>query len=570
VTSLRNGALVMLLATIVAGCASSGPGRTQTGSGPTGSQPSAIGAKRVVAGILGNPHTLSQEINTAGTGSIRGVGETEKLIHAGLVIRDGDGHLRPQLAEAVPTIENGNWRLLPEGRMETTWKLKQGAIWHDGKPVTADDLVFTLGVGRDKDLALPGYPGYKSLEGIEAVDERTITVRWKEPFIEADTLFSAEFLMPRPKHLLEQAYLNEKASYLELPYWTTQYVGAGPFMLREFVRDSHMTIEAFDKFTLGRPKLDHIEIRFIQDPNALIANVLAGEVQLTIGRGFNIDQIVQIVPQWANGKMESSPSSWVAHYPQLLTPSPAVIGDARFRRALLMALDRQGMSDALQDGQAPVAHAWLEIGDPHYKDVEPQIVKYQYDPRQATSIVESLGYAKGPDNMFRDASGTPLRIESRTNAGDDVKEKIVLSSADQWQRLGIATDTVLTPRQLASDREYRATMTGFDLVRQPFEPERIISSEAALPENRFSGKNRTRYMNPVMDGYVHTYLTTIPVADRVKALGQIMHLMTEDVVGLGVFYAPEPKLIANRLVNVHAVKNSVSDETWNGHEWDIR
>jgi peptide/nickel transport system substrate-binding protein len=523
-----------------------------------------------VAGILGNPYTLSQEINTAGTGSIRGVGEVEKLIHSGLVIRDGDGNLKPQLAKAVPTIENGNWRVLPDGRMETSWTIRQGAIWHDGTPLTAADLVFTLMVGRDRDLALPGYPGYKSIEDIEATDDRSVVVRWKEPYIEADTLFSAEFLMPRPKHLLEQAYLTDKAGFVELPIWTVDYVGAGPFKLREFVRDSHMIVDAFDKYVLGRAKLDTIEIRFIQDPNALMANVLAGEVDLTIGRGFNVDQVMQIAPQWGNGKASTSPSNWIAHYPQHLNPNPAILSDVRFRKALIMALDRQSMSDTLQDGQAPIAHAWLEIGDPAYKEVEPQFVKYQYDPRQATGIIEGLGYTKGSDGLFRDASGQQLRVESRTNAGDDVKEKIVLSSADFWQRVGVGTDTLITPRQQASDREYRATMPGMDLVRQPFEPERIASSEAALPENRFSGKNRTRYMNPEMDGYIQEYVTTIPRAPRVQVLGKMMHLMTDQVVALGVFYAPEPKLIANRLVNVAAVKNSQADETWNAAQWDIR
>ena len=67
-----------------------------------------------------------------------------------------------------------------------------------------------------------------------------------------------------------------------------------------------------------------------------------------------------------------------------------------------------------------MAHAWLEIGDPHYKDIEPQIVKYPYDPRQAASIIEGLGYARGAAGLFRDPTGQPLRIESRTNAGDDV------------------------------------------------------------------------------------------------------------------------------------------------------
>src|SRR5438093_12635520 len=141
-----------------------------------------------------------------------------------------------------------------------------------------------------------------------------------------------------------------------------------------------MVIDAFSGYVLGRPKLDQITIKFIQDPNPLIANVLAGEVDVTIGRGFNLEQVLQVTGQWSAGRMEASPSNWIAHYPQLLTPNPAVIGDVRFRRALLHALDRQGMSDSLQAGQAPVAHGWLEIGDPQYRDVEPSIVKYDFDP----------------------------------------------------------------------------------------------------------------------------------------------------------------------------------------------
>jgi len=568
-TKTRFGPLALVLLTLLAACAAP----TTTGRGPqapaSGSQASA-GAKRITAAILGNPYTLSYEINTAGTGSVRGVGEVEKFIHAGLVIRDGDGNLQPQLAEVVPTLENGNWRLLPDGGMETTWRIKQGAQWHDGTPVTAQDLAFTLEVGRDKDLALPGYPGYKSLDTLEIVDERTATARWKRPFIEADTLFSSEFLLPRPRHLLEQAYQSDKAGFLSLPYWTTEYVGAGPFKIREFVRDSHMVADAFSPYVLGKPKLDQVTIKFIQDPNPLIANVLAGEVDVTVGRGFNLDQLLQVTPQWSNGRMESSPSNWIAHYPQLLTPNPAVIGDVRFRRALLYALDRPGMSEALQAGQAPVAHAWLEIGDPQYKQIEPSIVKYDYDVRRATAAIEELGYARAGDGYYRDAAGQRLVIEARTNAGDDVKEKILFSSADYWQRVGIGTDAVLTPRQLASDREYRATMPGFDLVRQPFEPERLSSTEAAVPENRFNGKNRTRYMNPELDVLIDRYLTTIPRQQRTDALGQMMHLISDQVVALGIFYAPEPKLISNRLTEVHAAKAPGADETWNAHLWDLR
>src|SRR5438128_314965 len=97
VNAHRVGALLMLALMLAAGCSSTGT-RNGAGSSASGGNQTSTGAKRVVTGILGNPYTLSYEINTAGTGSIRGVGETEKLIHAGLVIRDGEGNLHPQLA----------------------------------------------------------------------------------------------------------------------------------------------------------------------------------------------------------------------------------------------------------------------------------------------------------------------------------------------------------------------------------------------------------------------------------------------------------------------------------------
>jgi len=563
----RNVGLLGLLGLLALGCAAPVAPRE---AGPPGATERSGAPKRVLAGILGDPHTLSQSINSAGTGSIRGVGETQKLIHAGLAIADAQGRSHPQLAEAVPTLENGQWRLLPDGRMETTWAIKPNARWHDGTPFTTADLVFTLQAGRDRDLALTAYPGYAFIDAIDAADERTATVRWKRPFIEADLLFTYEFALPLPKHLLEATYTTDKASLLDLPYWTTDFVGAGPFRVREFARNSHMVLQAYDQYVLGRPRVDEIVIRFISDPNALIANLLAGEVQVTIGRGLNLEQALQVAGQWSEGRMEAKPSNWIAHYPQLLTPNPAVIGDARFRRALLLALDRQGMSDSLQGGQAPVAHSYYEVGAPDFKDVERFVVKYDYDPRRATQIVEELGYAKGPDGFFRDATGQPLVVQSMTNAGDDLKEKMVFVGADYWKAIGVGVDTVITPRQRASDREYRATYPGFDLVRQPFEPERLLGSEAALPENRFGGKNRTRYASAELDSLIEKYFVTIPTQERLQTLGAILQHLSERVVALGVFYGPEPMLINNRLLNVATARAPSSDETWNGHLWDIK
>ena len=88
------------------------------------------------------------------------------MVHSGLTVR-GDQRIRhPQLAEAVPSLENGLWRLLPDGRMETTWKLREGARWHDGVPLTSEDLLFSLQVGRDPEMSAFSSPDLSGLRSL--------------------------------------------------------------------------------------------------------------------------------------------------------------------------------------------------------------------------------------------------------------------------------------------------------------------------------------------------------------------------------------------------------------------
>src|SRR5207245_6528783 len=121
---------------------------------------------------------------------------------------------------AIPSLENGLWKLFPDGRMETTWTLREGARWHDGTPVTTDDLTFNLEVGQDRQLAAFANQIYSSIAEVTARDARTLTITWKEPAIEADGLFTALQGALLPKHLLEEAYGTDKASFLDLPSWT--------------------------------------------------------------------------------------------------------------------------------------------------------------------------------------------------------------------------------------------------------------------------------------------------------------------------------------------------------------
>lgn len=527
--------------------------------------------KRMTAAIMGDPYTLNSTMNFGGTvGSVRGVDEVERLVHAGLAIADNQGTLRPQLAEAVPTVENDLWRLFPDGRMEITWRIRTGVEWHDGAPLTAHDLAFSARVGQDKDLPMLGNIGYESVEGVEAVDDRTVKITWRRPYIEADTMFTkgpGRFAVPLPRHLLEKAYAEDKAGFPQHPYWTQEFVGLGPFKLRDWVGGSHLVLEANDRYVLGRPRIDEITVKFLLDPNTVIANVLAGTVELTMGRSASIEQATHIREQWREGRVDVAfEESAMSILPQHLNASPAIVGDVRFRRALVHATDRQQLVDTILGGVVPVADIGVAPNQPEYREILGRIARYEYDARKAAQLIEALGYARGSDGVFRDGAGQRLGVELRTLDGDDLRNKVILAVADHWQRAGVAVEPVIMPRQRQRDLEYRATFPGFEMVRASGSDLKELRIAAVpIPDNGYSGRNRSRYSNPELDALIERYFVTIAWKERMEVLQRIVHHITDQVVVMSLFYNTLPMMVGGRLQNV-----VVENIGWNAHEWDLK
>lgn len=537
--------------------------------------------KRITAAIRGAPKALSQLKDGTPTPAITGLDALQELVHAGLVHADKRGSLQPQLAEAVPSIENGLWKVSADGRMETIWRIKGAARWQDGARLTTDDLLFAMTIEQDQDLALPRNRAYDLIESVEAPDLQTVIVKWKQPYIEADTLFTYQVALPLPRHVLELAYAGDKASFLGIPYWTNEFVGAGPYKIREWGQDSHVVLQSNDLYVLGRPRIDEIEVRFVPDPHTLLANLLAG-TELTIGPALSLEQVLQIEPEWqARGGMVAYKGGlWIRVAPQFINANPPIVTDLRFRRALLHAMDRREIGDTLLGGRGAVAHSFVDPDSPAYEEIQGSVVRYEYDRRKAMQMIEELGYPKGPDGVLRDASGERLSVELRTLAGDNpVQPKALAIIARDWEQVGVAVDQVLVPAQRARDAEYRATFPAFDLIHKGTDvtTKGVLayhSSATSLPESRFVIKgNDARYINPDLDALIDSYITTIPRPERVRVLGQIVHHQTDRVTVMGIVYSVAPTMIGSRLQNVTAGTYGGpmrSTEAWNAHEWDIK
>jgi peptide/nickel transport system substrate-binding protein len=505
-----------------------------------------------------------------------GTYELRNTVNPGLAVLDDRGTLRPVLAEAVPTLENGLWTVAPDGRMETTWKIRPGARWHDGVAFTSGDLLFTLQVGRDRATGVFSQAAYASIADVSAPDPQTVTVSWRQPYIDADQMFTIWLGWPIPRHSLEVTYQQNPTGLSESPFWSNSFVGSGPYWLRENDPGRKIVLQAFDGFLLGRPRIDEIELLFTPDPNTAAANLLAGSADLTVGIGFTVDQAIDLRERWRNGTLsiEFSDQRWLRLDPQFIDPNPPIITDLRFRRALLHALDRKEMVDSLEAGLSRVATTFMAPDQPEYAGIESRVRKYEYDPRLALEMMHELGHRRGPDGLMLDAAGRPLQLE--IIASNQAVSRTMLAVADYWQRFGITTGTSVTPPQRATDWQWRATFPAFALFSGTHDITAIPalrSTQARTAENNYemSGlPNWPRYRSAELDDLVDRFPRAIARAARLERLTQSNPHVFENLNTIPIYYFPIPYAVANRVQNVPTGRAARASMTWNVQLWEVR
>jgi peptide/nickel transport system substrate-binding protein len=206
-----------------------------------------------------------------------------------------------------------------------------------------------------------------------------------------------------------------------------------------------------------------------------------------------------------------------------------------------------------------------------YREIEPSIVRYDYDPAKATQLIADLGYTRGTDGLFRTDSGQLLDVELRTVAVD-IHQKTTLAVADGWRSVGIAVDPVVIPPARQGDLEYRAGFPAFQLFGA--EPTvdylpRLYSSRAPVPETRYVGTNYSRYQSAEWDELLDTLFSTIPQPDRTRALAGVVHHMTEQLNIISLFLRDDSILLDNRLRNIAALHADGSTHGWNAFDWDL-
>jgi peptide/nickel transport system substrate-binding protein len=475
----------------------------------------------------------------------------------------------PQMAEKLPSIKDGDCKLLPKNKMHVTWKLKRGFTWHDGRPVTALDWRFTYGMLRNPQTPQVSRFILRKVDNIfvpNPDDPYTLVVQWNElwPFANADP-FGNQIVYPR--HILEAAYLKDPTKLKAHPYWRAP-VATGPYRFVEWVSGSHITVEAYDKWPLGKPAIKKITFRFILDSTVLQANVISGTVDGTEIANFSVDQMVEI---------ERRSPKVATHYTEALrweridfNIDNEWLKDKRVRQAIAYGIDRESIAQTLFRGKQPVAHSWLAPRHPAYS---PSVKKYPYDPARAKALLAEAGFTPGPDGILRDRASKRFEITFMTTAGNSGREQYQVIVKEQLKNVGIDVRIdnrpasvffgEITPKRrfphLAMYTSVFSTgTTGYN---------RFHSSQIPSAENNWEGDNRVGWRNPEVDKLMDQIASELDETKRISLFKRQQEIFAEELPSLPLFFGLSLTTMRKDVRNVKPTGLSSTYLPWNAWQW---
>ncbi len=511
-------------------------------------------------------------LGLAGGGSVTDT--TKRLFNANLVVVDTEGSPRPYLAEALPELNQPSWLVNPDGTMETTYRLKPGLTWHDGKPLTSADFVFAASVYSTPALGVSGSPPWSLFANATTPDDRTLVLSWSRPFPEAGAL--TEIFPPLPRHILAQPFLESAPdAFANQPFWSTEYVGAGPFRVDRWEPGAFIEGTAFDGHALGRPKIDRVKITVINDRNAVLATMLSGGAHIAADSSLLYEEGVTLQREWGSrgggGTVINIPGSGRMTHVQLRPEyaSPRALLDLRVRRALAHTIDRQGLNEALFDGNGLMTESYSVPMSPNFPAVSQTIRSRPYDPRLADSLMTEAGFTRGTDGMYVDGEGrfAPELMVPASSQGE--REMAIMGNA--WRQVGFDVQERVLPVRQISDGEARSTNRSLQTSGGGTEKSfvQLHSRNSPSPANRWSGNNRGGWSNPAFDRLAEAYETTLDRGERARTMAEMARIFSED--------APVFPLYFNFIVIAHAARLAGpqlvapdAEVSWAVHTWELR
>lgn len=327
-----------------------------TGCAPAGNEP--VKSTHITLALQGEPTTMDPQY--ADDGNMQRVAENvfETLLH----LNGKTLQIEPCLATAYERVDEVTWR----------FTLRQGVTFHNGDPLTAEDVVFSVHRIIDPDYKSQVVGNVATIVKAVKVDEKTVDIITDGP----------DPLLPMRTTLLD--IMNEKHVKAVGEKVVTQPIGTGPFMMKEWNRGVSLTLEAYPGYWGPKPVVTSATYRFIQEDATRLAAVKAGEVDIS----------VNMLPEYTKELPQVKSSDGLEFYFIRLCQFTGVMKDPRIRMAACLAIDRESLVKDLFQGYATAAQG--QLLKPGYVGFNPNLKPYPYDPEKAKALLKEAGYNGEP------------------------------------------------------------------------------------------------------------------------------------------------------------------------------
>jgi peptide/nickel transport system substrate-binding protein len=454
--------------------------------------------------------------------------------------------LVPDLATTLPTQANGG---ISADGLRVTYHLRRGVLWHDGKPFSAQDVLFTWHAMLDPKNAVVSRFGYDIVSSIDTPNPYTLIVHLKRPFSPfVATFFTmanhADCILPM--HLLAQYPDINHVAYNLKP------IGTGPFEVESYEPGSRIVFVANDRYWRGRPKLDRVVFQIVGSDNTL----------LTLLQSHQIDFFYR-APESMAAALRNIPGTRV-----VLTPlsrftdigfnggNPA-LADVRVRQALAYGTDRNALIEKVTHGIAVAA----QTDQPSFSwAFDPKARQYPYDPKRAMQLLASAGLHR------------KLALELVSFTGDSTVAETEELLQSQWKDLGID----VTIKNFPSGQLYATLASGgieqsgkFDAVIENWangsDPDESILVTCKMTPP--AGWNIYHFCDPRLDAAENAALGSYSQPARTASYALVQEHLNDELPFYVLWYQRQIDVVNVNFKNykpAHAVT-----PFWNTWEWAI-
>ena len=526
---------------------------------------------KVTMAVWQSPVTLNSLLGTQTVMS-----EVNVMVVEGMSKVMPDGARVANLAKEVPTVQNGG--VSADGKT-ITYKLKEGLVWSDGKPLTCDDVKFTWEAIMTPGVGVVSTTGYADIETVECPNPTTVVIKFKKFFAPYLTLFDDLII---PKHYAGDPKEMKNWAYNRKP------LGAGPFKIDEWVADSHVTLSRNENYReKGKPYLDQFIVRIVPSSEVAMQLLSTGEVDIMWNNTeADFPQLEKMANVKTSSPLQIGGERLFLNIAENKDPSDPkkphlILNDVKVRQAIALGINKQRIIDKLLYGKARPGTSELNAGFFECKDIKP----YPYDAEKAKKLLEEAGWVPGADGI-RVAKGakvapdgTRLRLKYSTTSGNKLREDSQVLVVEDMKAIGVEFFIENAPSSVVIgtwDGASPRRRGNFDIIMyttnasiDPHSQMTNLWASWMIPhEGNKGGLNYTRLSDPKVDETINKAAAEPDPVKRRDLYCQLAQLTYDQANMIYLYQRLDLDSYRDRLQGW--VENAWDNNAWNAENWWLK